>query len=259
MKMKQKSATQNNAVIALWQNALLDARVILLAKKFRKEISIPIRGFASFEEYEAWRTGAEKKYGNDKVRIKNFDSFEKEAKKILSYRGVLSDTAFRRILINFYYYNEVGDEELIEQRYSEFGVEIIEDGRLALSHKEVLDDGVYIKVGPNTPIIHIKEYIENHTSLIKSAQKLFVNISKIRLPKKQKTHSNFERDRLIVSLSHMSVENLRKMGAIGQTKDVLIAHAMREQFDYNKGIMNLEVVKSVIQRRRKMTKALLSE
>lgn len=258
--MKNKLATQNNAVVAFWQNALLDARIILLAKRFRKEIGMPIRGFVSFEEYEEWRTRAEKKYGNDKVRISNFDGFEKEVKKILPHRGVLSDIAFRRILVNFYYYNEVGEEELAEQRYSEFGVEIIKDGKVILSHKEMLGSGVYIKIGPNTPIVHIKEYIENHTSLIKSAQKLFVEIAKTQLSKKHKIHPNFKRDRQIVSLSHhMDVKHLRATGAVGQTKEALIADFMREKMGYNKGKMGLEIVKSAVQRLRKMTKALSSE
>ena len=131
-------------------------------------------------------------------------------------------------------------------------------GRGFSSFKEGLEDGVYIKIGPRTSINHIKEYLRTNGKRVRDAQRLFLKVTKVPLAKKPKLHGNFKRDNWIASLSEWSRSELKSFGGVGQTKYAMISHLMR-LIGYNKGIMNPDIVKMAIQRRRKMIKASASE
>ena len=254
MKMKPKKQGGNNPAVTLWQNVLLNAEIITLAKKFRKEFGVPEKGFTSYEKFKKWQEELIKKEGDDKKRINNFNAFAEEAKNIVSYRGTLSDLAFRKILIDFYYFNEVDHEILNDTKYSELGVDILIDNT-GFAGKNI-EDGVYIKIGPHTPIQTIKQYIQDKKSLIRSAQELFAKSRKIPKPGKQKWQKNFERDDRIMSLNELSNKELRPLTPDlrpNAYKEERIAEIMT-----NLGWqgVNSGVVKTVIQRRRKMIKAL---
>ena len=137
MKMKGIRGT-NNAVIAFWQRTLLDAKIITLAKQYRKEIGIPVNGFRSLDGYDEWHAMMEKESGSDQARKENFHEFANEAKRIIPYRGVLNELHFKLILIDFYYFNEADKERLTGAEYSEFGVHIVRDGKENLSSKTTL-------------------------------------------------------------------------------------------------------------------------
>ncbi len=253
--MKNENESKN-LVRSFWQKTLLDAKIITLAYKFRKKFNIPRDGFDSYEEFQKWRSKIIKAEGNDKKRINNFNNFEKEVKKVVLYRGILSERAFRRMLVEFYYYNEISKETLDDVKYSEYDIVIIEKNRQMFNINKKNKDGIYIKIGPYTPIYDIKKYIQDNSKVIRSAQDIFAAIKKIPKPNKLKSYKNFNRDSTIVSWNRLGTEQLKVA-----TPDLIptaykedrIAHALNKYRHFN---INSGIVKSVIQRRRKMIKAL---
>lgn len=241
MSMKKNPNSESNNVLAFWQKTLLDAKVITLAKKFRKEFGVPINGFESFEEFEKWRLNNVEKNENDQRRIDNFNEFVQEAEKFVSHKGIVTDVHFRLMLADFFYCGTVEMKTLEKAKYSEFKVEIF-------------DDGVYIKIGPYSPIDQIKKYILSNSSLIKSAQKGYRLRENLSSQKKFKLYKNFNRDRDISIVNGFGTKELRESGAVGTYKHDLIANLMKK-IGY-KGVLNGEIVKIALQRRRKMTKAL---
>jgi len=214
---------------------------------------MPRDGFDSYEDFQKWRSEIIKNEGSDKGRVENFNEFEEEAKKVVSYRGILSEYAFRRILIDFFYFNEPSEEILNSSKYSELGVSIIKDNR---RHGENIDDSVYIKIGAYTPIDSIKKYIEESRELIRSAQTLFAATKKLPKPKKQKSRKNFNRDNLVMFFVELSTKELKEftpeLNARGIYREKRIAEMMKKCGQSIKP----EAVKTVTQRRRKMIKAL---
>ena len=254
MDMGKKNKSKSNIVAALWQNALLDAKIITLAKKFRKKFGIPTSGFLSHEEFDEFRSEMAIKYGNDQARIDNFNSFEVEAKKIFPYRGIIADMDFRQMLIMYYFFDKIDDKYLEEKKYSNTDVKIIWDRMSGVGLKEPVEDGIYIKIGPYTPIDHIKEFVGEKSEMIKKAQELFRAKEKLPPPKKIKLHGHIRRDNMIHALNDFSSKELREFGVQGTYKEQLIGYLM-EKLGFS-GVINGGVVKSVLQRRRKMMRAL---
>ncbi len=193
------------------------------------------------------------KYGTDEIRIANFNEFENAVKAMHPHKGVLSDRGFRQLLIPYFYYNEIEDDEFEELKFSELDVVIIMDGKPFL--RENLENGVYIKIGPRTSVEQIKAYLVKNRPVITSAQKLIFDGKQIPLARKPKLYRNFKRDRNIAILARYSKKTLHEFGGKGNTKEEVIADLLK-QTGFNKGILNSGVVKMVIQRRRKMIRAL---
>lgn len=254
MQMKKRISNQVNLVTGFWQNILLDGRVIVLARQFRKEIGMPMRGFSTDDEWNVWKEQMIKKNGSDNPRIDNFNEFEREVRKIHAHVGVLSDSGFRGLLIIYFYFNAILPEEFDELKFSEFDIVIVKDGEPIFSYKKEMVDGVYVKIGPKTSTTQLKSYLRSKGAFIKAAQNLYREMIKTPLAKAPKLHPNFERDNLIAAYSLASKKMLEERVGFGNTKEELIARLMREM-GYNKGIMTSSVVKTVIQRRRKMIKA----
>ena len=236
----------------------IDGRIITLARRFRSEIGMPEKGFDTTEEFDKWREQLKTKYGSDQTRIDNFNEFDNEVEKVQPHVGILSDVAFRRLLIIYYYYNSIEDEDFEEVRFSEFNVVIVKNNKPAFFGKEKLKDGVYIKIGPKSSIKHLKEFLQSNSKLIKSAQGHFIDMTKPSLVKKIKAHPNFSRDNMIIWLSRLDKETLEEIGGFGNTKEEVIANVVRDVTNKKK-IVNSGVVKTVIQRRRTMARALKND
>lgn len=253
--MKMKTSKHTNLVRSFWQNVQIDGRVITLAKQFRTKIGMPTKGFETTDELEQWKEELRKKNGSDDARVSNFNDFEKEVQKILPHVGVLSDDAFRKLLILYYYYNSIVDEDFENVRFSEFKIVAIEDNQPIIFRKDGLEDGVYIKIGPKTSIKQIKEFLDAKSSGIRDAQKFFLDMTKPTLVQKLKLHPNFARDNMIIWLNRLDKEALEEIGGFGNTKEAVIANVVRD-ITNKKKIVNSGVVKTVIQRRRIMARAL---
>lgn len=244
----------HSAAVSFWQNAQIDGRLITLARNYREKIGMPKGGFDSFEKWEEWRGEMILKHGDDSVRKDNYFEFEREIASIFPYSGILNSTAFSTILLDYYYLDELKIEHIEGHKHSDFGIVIIEKGRPFLSFKKEIEDGVYIKIGAKSSGNLIKEYLNKNGALIKSAQEHYLSLKKIPKDKKHKSYPNFERDNLIVGLSRYKISSLRNMGGLGRTKEEVLASLMRH-IGYNKSLMTTSIVKTVIQRRRKMLKA----
>lgn len=244
----------NNRVLAFWQNILSEGKIYSIAKKFRKDFDMPNSGFVFWDEFEAWRKKNSKNQNWEENRIKNCHDFIKNIKENILFAGIISDHAFSQILIEFYYFNNVHKDELLKKQYSEFNVVLMQNGKKICTSSPELDDGVYIKIGSYSPINHIKKYVENNASLIRDAQ-AYWSLGKENLPpKKLKVHKNWGRDKDILFFNLYTKEELKKHGVRGTYKEDMIAEIMK-QCGY-RGVMNGLVVKTVIQRMRKMTNAL---
>ncbi|MEK7187828.1 MAG: hypothetical protein AAB691_03220 [Patescibacteria group bacterium] len=247
---------KTSPAVSFWQRLLLEAKIITLAKEYRRRFEIPVRGFSSFEDFERWRREGIKKNGSDKGRIANFNQFEAEAKKIAPYRGVLSDQAFRKILVDFYYLNELSEETLDSAGHSELKVKIINEGKQSIYDKNI-EGGVYIKIGAYTPISVIKKFVQDKKDLIRSAQEIFAATEKISKPPKLKSHINFKRDELVSLINDLGTEELRKLTPDLRGRGIYKEHRIVEilrAFGYPK--MSVDNIKAVLQRRRRMDRAL---
>lgn len=244
----------NNRVLAFWQNILSEGKIYSIAKKFRKGFDMPNSGFDYSDDFEAWREQNNKNLNWEKERIKNCHDFVKNIKANILFEEIISDLAFSQILIEFYYFNKVREDILFEKQYSEFNIELVENGKKICSLDSHLDDGIYIKIGAFSPVDRIKKYIENNASLIRSAQNYFSCVKKILPPKKLKVYKNWERDKNILFFNLYTKEELKKHGVHGAYKEDMIAEIMKQCG--HKGVINGAVVKSVIQRKRKMTQAM---
>lgn len=256
-KRQMKMKNSRNAVVGYWQNLIVQGDIITIARKYREKIGMPLSGFDSTEVYEKWKIDTEKKHGTDSFRIEVFNEFQREIKNTVKYAGVLSDLGFRRLLISYFWYNTLEDSDLEELKFSEFLIVNLLDGKPFLL-PEVLEDGVYIKIGAKSSINLVKDFVAHNSKLIKSAQEFYLGNVNVSHATKFKPHNNFKRDNLITALCQYSTKDLRKIGAVGRTKEALIADLMKK-LGYNKGIMNSGIVKSVIQRRRRMIKAIASK
>lgn len=257
MKMKsvQKSSKQTNLVKSFWQNVRIDGRVMNLAEQFRIKINMPAKGFESTDNFEQWKEDLCKENGSDDARVNNFNDFETEVTKTVPHIGVLSDMAFRKLLIIFYYYNSIEDEDYEDLRFSEFEVVTIEDNQPIIFHKAGIKDGVYIKIGPKTSIKQIKEFLDAKSARIRDAQRFFLDVTKPVLVQKLKSHPNFARDNMMVWLNRLDKKALEEIGGFGNTKEEIIANIIKDVTNHKK-ILNSGVVKTVLQRRRKMNRTL---
>lgn len=256
--MKKEGIRANsNLVKSFWQSMYIDGRIIALALDFRLKIGMPEKGFATTEEWERWRKETEEKYGTDQTRIDNFNEFEKEVKEIYPHIGVLSDMGFRQLLIIYFIYNSLENEDFEKIRFSEFDVITVKNHQPVLYLKEKLQDGVYIKIGPKTSIIQFKNYLNMNSKWIKAVQKHFLEMTKPPLVKHVKSHPNFGRDNMIVWLNRLSKKELEEdMGGFGNTKEAVIASIIRDIT--KKKIINSGIVKTVLLRRRRAVKELNS-
>lgn len=244
-----------NAVEAFWQKILLEGEIFKIANNLRKKTGIPVFAFQTDKEWEEWRQDNIKKDGKwEKKRIKNVHNFIRAIKqKYPQYKGILSNLDFTKILTEFYHFGNILPETFQDRKYSGFDVFVIKNGNRFLFSSMGIDDGVYIKINPTASIDSIKKYIEANKPKIKGTQENFRLLEEIPTYKKLKIHKNFKRDNSIMYLNTFSKKELGKFGFIADYKEMQITDIMREKLGYKN--ITSEIVKAVIQRRRKMIKA----
>ena len=101
----------SNPVLILWQKVLLDGRISKLAVEFRKKLNVPNNGFVTSEESDNWIEQV-KIAGRETERINTINSFIDEAKIIIPHKGILNNTDFHLIMIEFFYFNDILEENL---------------------------------------------------------------------------------------------------------------------------------------------------
>ncbi len=251
--MSHKGEGIANPIVSFWQRSLLDARVILLTRKFRKEFGIPLKGFDSAEAFEKWRDQI-KQSNTEQERIKNFNRFENEAKGVLSYKGLLNETQIRRLLLDYYYLDEVDQDLLKDLDEGRFDILLISENKPIFEKTGGMRDGIYLRIGAFDSINQILKMVDIKKEIIRSAQNIFSAVQKLPKPPKPKNRKNFARDGLIVNLNKLNKTELRlRGGGDFRYKEKQIAQILKT-LGFSKATP--EMVKVTLQRRRKMTKAL---
>ena len=257
--MSIKNINKRNSVEAFWQTILLDGEIFNIAGKFREQIGMPAGGFVYEQEWEKWREGNIKKDSHwEEKRKENALAFIRSIKgKYSYYKGILEDWNFTAMLTEFYHFNNISDETLQKYLYSGFDVFVIKNNKRVLFASMGINDGVYIKINPSASIDSVTKYIKDNKSHIRWVQENFRLLENIPV-KKLKIHKDFKRDDLIVFLYGLDKKELEGFEGVGRgvkggDKENLIAIMMNERFGF-KGVTT-EMVRIVIQRRRKMIKA----
>lgn len=239
---------RNAKVLALWQRVLLDGKAQDLVIKFRRKLKIPINGFSSAKDFDAWNKKIKK---SELLKIAKL--FIRESKELVPYQGILKEVHFELLMYEFLYFNEVEEEHLFGLENSDMAVVMVKEGKVFLSHKDKIEDGVYIKLSNSSTIDSVKSYINLNRELIRSAMKFFneskmLKIAKVKKPKKFKHSPHFKRDKMIVDLSEYSKKEIEKfLGFKEDYKEMAIRSLMR-QMGYSK--ITSDMVKAVLRRRR---------
>ncbi len=251
-----KKNEENNPVLSLWHRVILDGRIYKLAIKFREKLKMPNNGFLSSDEFETWHKKVikSKKELNRKTTT---NKFIEESKRIIPYEGLLKELHFRMIMIEFFYHNNVDDEQLNEMKYSGMGVYMIKNNKKFHSYEEKIEDGVYIKIKSFSTIDDIQKYIEENRKLIKEVLELYSKSQNLIKPKKIKKSLNFKRDGMIIDLNYYTVKGIKETFGI---KHMYFGNEIKKMDKYQAISLlmntigyekvNPDIVKAVIQRRK---------
>ncbi len=194
---------------ALLQRIPVDSRIREITKNYREAIGVPLGGFDSYEDWESWSV----KVANKKRGL-NFNQYFREIKKIVPYKGVVSNNAFKGVILDFYYIKNFDVEDQYQKyRFDLFGVGLIlnkkTDG-LNLTKGKGLEDGVYIRIPSNIDPSELKKFVTEKKEVIRSVQMFFNENKKIASPKLTYL-SGLERDEIISALYDYSLKELEEM------------------------------------------------
>lgn len=256
IKMKMKKGRVVNPLQTLWQKIILDRNIFEIAKKYRRQLNLPEGGCTKLGQYKRW---LKKNIGDDQEkelqRQKICHQFCDEiTRKIPKY--FVKEVPLKLVLISFFF-NGSADYDRIEKdgAFTMFETIAVIDGKPAFSSKEIIEDGVYIKIGPYSSVDSIKEFVDKKNSLIKSVQEIFLLSKKLPTSIKLYNSPNYERDNWIEFLNSWSKEHLKKFAekhgyqgtGYGAYKEALIAFIVTKMGDK----VTAETVKVALHRRKK--------
>lgn len=256
-----KKGIQNNSSFgALWQRVILDGRIYKLAREFRKKIEMPENGFDlsdSQYKFNIWHKKFKKKNKSSLPEL-SITNFIEKAKEIIPYRGIITDSSFDYLMMNFLIFDKVKDDDLNSLNNSGMDISIIKDGKsLSLygmehagkEYGKKVENGVYLKIAPFSTIDKILKYIENKKTLIKKSLKIYTENIKLEKPRRFKTSSHFNRDFMILKVDDMfsKKEIEEKFNIKADYKDIAIARLIDAKVE--KGVTP-SIVKAVKQRRK---------
>lgn len=221
---------------ALIQRIPATPEIQKVAKKHRKAIGVPDHGFDSFDEWGAWQRAIK----NDK-RSKNFEDFFVKAEKIIPYHGLISKTALKQILLDFYYLRIFDIEGQYEtHKYDLFSVGMVIDRKtkaLNLTKGEGLKDGVYLRIPSNVDPSEMKNFLTDNKNLVVSVQSSFNKRKGFKEVKIQHLDT-LERDEVIAALFEYSLDDLERISEIPRAKGTprpeYIARVLSEYLGFKK-------------------------
>jgi hypothetical protein len=228
--MKKK---QNKNLIT-WKKALkhFDRDRI---KQMRIELGFDEYGFKNSKEFEDWKI-------KSKYFIDDKNLTDEEIENTIGYKTVVMiheiscmspyvKSGFANAIREYLFFDEVGDDSIISANSTGCSLELI------VNDDTKIKKGLYIKVGNQSSISDISEFIKNNKSYIREYLQMFrkkTGIKKIPTPKEE----DFDRNYLIYNLYFSPIGFLQKVA-------VKIGASMEENISKRRDILGWVIMKKL--------------
>ncbi len=234
--MKNKT----NKARAIWCKLFQRENFHNLVLKYRERAAVPKNGFTSKNNFHKWFEQIKKLKTEHRPSI-YVVQFQKEA---ISSNSDLDLSGFESVLEEYFFYGKVYKDTLAIANTT--GCSIV-----PVMHKEgeTLEEGIYIKIGAQSSIKEVKDYIDAKKGWIRAYQTAFRKTKGI---KKTRYHiaSNSRRDTLISGLSKRSKSDREKLGGGTGPKYIQIENIMKK----NGWKIASDNVRKIISRQSKLRK-----
>ncbi len=182
-------------------------------QSMRKTLGIPEFGFETEADFKLWERDcsrefrliqSDKKIGVDerlnKITSTVYYHFFKSISEIKKIIPILS-VGFDKALEEYIYYGNVSDSTLSNCDSSGIEIFVVEKKKT-----NNIVEGVYMRIGPDTPLSDIKEFIDNQGNKIKAHQKEVYG----QVPKRYKSE-DFSRNNFIYEVGKLPIGDIKRI------------------------------------------------